>query len=76
MQNNIAFFACGTVVFWYPGIVQCHEQDGLKRVKAYASRVLSKPERSCPVHKVELLTLKFAIIEKFRDYIYDHMCVL
>ena len=45
------------------------EQDGAKRVIAYASRGLSKSERNYPAHKLEFLALKWAIIEQFSDYL-------
>ena len=37
---------------------------------AYASRSLSKSERNYPVHKLEFLTLKWAITDKFHEYLY------
>ena len=45
-------------------------QDGQKRVIAYASRSLSKSERNYPVHKLEFLALKWAITDKFHEYLY------
>ena len=45
------------------------EQDGIKRVIASASRDLSKSERNYPAHKFEFLALKWAITEKFSDYL-------
>ena len=41
-----------------------------KRVIAYASRCLSKSERNYPVYKLEFLTLKWAITDKFHEYLY------
>ena len=55
------------------GAVLYQEQDNVKRVIAYASRSLSKSEKSYPVHKLEFLALKWAICEKFRDYLYGGM---
>ena len=45
-------------------------QDGQKRVIAYASRHLSKSERNYPVHNLEFLPLKWAITDKFHEYLY------
>ena len=52
------------------GAVLYQVQDGQKRVIAYASRSLSKRERNYPVHKLEFLTLKWAITDKFHKYLY------
>lgn len=52
------------------GAVLYQEQEGRKRVIAYASRGLSKSERNYPAHKLEFLALKWALCEKFHDYLY------
>lgn len=40
------------------------------KVIAYASRGLSNSERRYPAHKLEFLSLKWAITDKFADYLY------
>nr|KAG5692734.1 hypothetical protein BaRGS_033845 [Batillaria attramentaria] len=52
------------------GAVLYQEQEGCKRVIAYASRSLSHAEKNYPAHKLEFLALKWAITEKFKDYLY------
>ena len=52
------------------GAVLYQDQDGQKRVIAYASRCLSKSERNYPVHKLEFLAMKGAITDKFHEYLY------
>ena len=54
------------------GSVLYQEQEGRKRVIAYASRGLSKSEAHYPAHKLEFLALKWAVTEKFNDYLYGH----
>ena len=39
---------------------------------SYASRGLRKSERNYPAHKLEFLALKWAITEKFSNYLYGH----
>ena len=45
-------------------------QEGKQRVIAYASRSLTRSERNYPVHKLEFLALKWAITDKFHEYLY------
>ena len=45
-------------------------EDGTDAVIAYASRSLSKAESHYPAHKLEFLTLKWAEVEKFQEYLY------
>ena len=40
------------------------------RVIAYASRSVSKAEANYPAHKLEFLALKWAVCEKFHEYLY------
>ena len=52
------------------GAVLYQNQDNQRRVIAYASRSLSPSERNYPAHKLELLALKWAITDKFHEYLY------
>ena len=52
------------------GAVLSQIQDGEERVISYASRRISKSEKNYPVHKLEFLALKWAITDKFSDYLY------
>lgn len=52
------------------GAALYQEQDGKLRVVAYASRGLSKSENNYHTHKLEFLALKWAVCEKFCDYLY------
>ncbi|MCG8046231.1 MAG: RNase H-like domain-containing protein [Candidatus Thiodiazotropha endolucinida] len=52
------------------GAVLYQKQDGKERVIAYASRSLKPSERNYPAHKLEFLALKWAVSEKFHDYLY------
>ena len=54
------------------GAVLHQQQDGVNRVIAFASRSLSKAEKNYPVHKLEFLALKWAVTEKFHDYLYGN----
>lgn len=52
------------------GAALYQEQGEKLRVIAYASRDLSKSEKNYPTHKLVYLALKWAICEKFNDYLY------
>ena len=52
------------------GAVLFQVQDGVRRVIAFASRSLNSAESKYPAHKLECLAMKWAICEKFRDYLY------
>lgn len=43
--------------------------EGLRPV-AFASRKLSSSEKNYPVHQMEFLALKWAVVDKFHDYLY------
>ena len=59
------------------GAVLYQTQNGLKRVIAYASRALNKAEQKYSAFRLEFLALKWAITEKFSDYlIMNHFSVL
>ena len=50
-------------------LYQNHE-DGKDRVIAYASRVLNHTEAKYPAHKLEFLALKWAVTDRFHEYLY------
>lgn len=52
------------------GAALYQQQGGKLRVIAYASRGLSKSEKNYPTHKLEYLALKWAVCDKFNDYLY------
>ena len=54
------------------GAVLLQSQEGKEWVIAYASRRLSPSERNYPVHKLEFLALKWAVTDKFHDYLYGN----
>lgn len=52
------------------GAVLYQQQQGKVRVVAYGSRSLSQSEKRYHSGKLEFLALKWAICERFRDYLY------
>ena len=44
--------------------------DGKLHPVAYASRSLGPTEKNYPVHKLEFLALKWAVVDKFSDFLY------
>ena len=52
------------------GAVVYPHQERQDRTVAYASRSLKTSERNYPAHKMEFLALKWAITDKFHDYLY------
>ncbi len=58
------------------GAVLYQVQDGKERVIAYASRGLRASEKNYAAHKLEFLCLKWALSEKFHDYLYGNQFVV
>ena len=54
------------------GAILYQSQNGQKKVIAYASRSLSRPERNYSAFKLEFFALKWAITEKFSDYLMNN----
>ena len=52
------------------GAVISQESDGKLHPIAYASRGLTSSEARYPAHKLEFLALKWAVCQKFYDYLY------
>ncbi|KAI3376829.1 hypothetical protein L3Q82_000403 [Scortum barcoo] len=62
LHTDASFKGVGAVLYQeYP--------EGLRPV-AFASRKLSSPEQRYPVHQLEFLALKWAVADKFHDYLY------
>ena len=53
------------------GAVLYQKQDGVNKIISFASRTLSAPEKNYHMHsgKLEFLCLKWAVTEKFADYL-------
>lgn len=60
------------------GAVLYQEQEGKLRVIAYASRTLTKAEKNYHLHsgKLEFLALKWAVTDRFRDYLMNSSCTV
>jgi transposase InsO family protein len=54
------------------GAILYQQQNNVLRVIAYASRSLKGGEVNYPAHKLEFLALKWAVCDKFHDYLYGH----
>ena len=52
------------------GAVLYQRQEGKLRVIAYTSRSVRKTESNYPAHKLEFLALKWAVCEKFHEYLH------
>ena len=46
------------------------KEDNVERPIAYASRMLSKSEHNYDAHKLEFLALKWAVTDRFHEYLY------
>lgn len=62
LHTDASFKGVGAVLY------QEHP-EGFRPV-AFASRKLSSPEQRNPVHQLEFLALKWAVVVKFHDYLY------
>lgn len=52
------------------GAVLYQLQEGDLRPVAFASRKLSQAEKRYPIHQLEFLSLKWAVVDRFHDYLY------
>ena len=52
------------------GAILSQETEGVLKPIAFASRKLTASEKRYPVHKLEFLALKWAVCDKFHDYLY------
>ena len=51
-------------------VLSQEQEDGKEAAIAYASRTLSKSEKRYDPHKLEFLALKWAITDRFHEYLY------
>ena len=63
LQTDASDLGLGAVL--YQGDDNKHQ-----RVIAYANRSLSNTERNYPAHKLEFLALKWAVTDRFHEYLY------
>ena len=54
------------------GAVLYQEQDGVEKVISYASQSVSKSESKYPIHKLEVLCLKWSITDQFHECLYGN----
>jgi hypothetical protein len=52
------------------GAILYQTQEGVRKPIYFASRGLSQSERNYPPHKLEFLGLKWAVTDKFKDYLF------
>lgn len=53
------------------GAVLGQEVNGVFRPIAFASRRTSRAEQHYPIYKLEFLALKWAVVDKFKDYLFN-----
>ena len=63
LQTDASDFGLGAVLYQW-------DDNNHQRVIAFASRSLSNTEKNYPAHKLEFLTLKWAIMDRFHEYLY------
>ena len=63
LQIDASDLGLGAVLYQVDG-------DKDQRVMAYASHSLSNTERNYPAHKLEFLALKWAVMDRFHEYLY------
>ena len=63
LHTNACRSGLGAVLY------QTHD-DGMDAVIAYASGSLTKAKSHYPAHKLEFLTLKWAVVKKYYEYLY------
>ena len=63
LQTDASDFGLGAVLYQ-------RDDNNHQRVIAFASRSLSNTEKNYPAHKLEFLTLKWAITDRFHEYLY------
>lgn len=51
-------------------ILYQNQDDGTKRPVAYASRSLKQSKSKYPAHKLEFLAFKWAVTDRFHEYLY------
>ena len=63
LQTDASNLGLGAVLYQ-------RDENGHQRLIAFASQSLSNTERNYPVHKLEFLALKWAITDRFHEYLY------
>ena len=58
------------------GAILYQNQNGVDCVIGYENRSLSKTKHTYPAHKLEFLTLKWAVMEQFHEYLYGNHIVM
>ena len=69
LPSHSRFILMLVALVWGAVLYQTWE-DATEAVIAYASRSLSKAKSHYPAHKLEFLILKWALVEKFHEYLY------